>query len=210
MHEGILSVVGGTPLIRLDKVLPEARFSLYAKLESLNPGGSIKDRPALAILTEAFRAGRIRPDTIIVESSSGNMGIGLAQACRYHGLRFICVVDSKTAPQNLKVLKAYGAEIDFVDQPDPESGELLQARLNRVKALLSEIDNAFWPNQYENMDNAGAHYRTTMQEVATELSGQVDFLFVATSTCGTIRGCGEYIRDHGLRPGSSLSTRWEA
>lgn len=171
---------------------------LYGKLEALNPGGSIKDRPALAILTEALADGSVQPGDVVVESSSGNMGVGLAQACRYHGLRFICVVDPKTAEQNLKVLRAYGAEIDYVAQPDPETGEFLQARLKRVESLVRELGNAFWPNQYANRNNPASHYRTTMTEITTALDGQVDYLFAATSTCGTIRGCGEYIQDHAL------------
>ncbi len=198
MRDGILSTIGNTPLVLLSRLLPSAGFRLFAKLEALNPGGSIKDRPALAILEAALRSGEIRPETVVVESSSGNMGIGLAQACRYHGLRFICVVDPRTSEQNLRVLRAYGAEIDRVREPDPVSGEFLQARLNRVQELLGEIGDVFWPNQYANRHNPGAHYQTTMHEVATELAGQVDVLFVATSTCGTIRGCAEYIRDHGL------------
>jgi 2,3-diaminopropionate biosynthesis protein SbnA len=195
-HDGILSAVGGTPMVRLTKLFPDAGFVLFAKLESLNPGGSIKDRPALAILAAALRAGEIGPGSVIIESSSGNMGIGLAQACRYYGLRFICVVDPKAAAQNLKLLKVYGAEIDYVAEPDPESGEFLQARLKRVQVLVDQIDKAFWPNQYANAHNSASHYHTTMQEVATALGEKVDFLFAATSTCGTIRGCGEYVRDH--------------
>jgi len=192
--DGILEAVGGTPLIRLRRYLPEAPFQLFAKLEALNPGGSIKDRPALAILEDALQSGAIGPQTVVIESSSGNMGIGLAQACRYHGLRFLCVVDAKISPLNLRVLRAYGAEIDFIREPDPESGEFLQARLNRVRSLLTEIKNSFWPNQYANVLNPRAHFDTTMQEIAVALSGKVDFLFVATSTCGTVTGCSEYVR----------------
>jgi len=198
MHQGILSTIGNTPLVALKRLLPSADFQLFAKLEALNPGGSIKDRPALLILEEALRSGAIGPETVVVESSSGNMGIGLAQACRYYGLRFICVVDPKSSRQNLRVLRAYGAEIDLVAEPDPLSGEFLQARLNRVQVLIRDIEKAFWPNQYANQHNAEAHYRTTMSEVAMALAGKVDVLLVATSTCGTIRGCTEYIRDHGL------------
>jgi cysteine synthase A len=195
-QEGILSAVGGTPMIRLNRLFPDSDFDLFAKLEALNPGGSIKDRPALAILTAALSAGEIGPGSVIIESSSGNMGIGLAQVCRYHGLRFICVVDPKSAAQNLRILEAYGAEIDYVTEPEPKTGEFLQARLNRVRTLVDQIDNSFWPNQYANAHNSTSHYHTTMHEVATDLGGKVDFLFIATSTCGTIRGCGDYIRDH--------------
>jgi 2,3-diaminopropionate biosynthesis protein SbnA len=196
--DGILEAVGGTPLIRLRRYFPDARFELHAKLEALNPGGSIKDRPAKRILEEALASGVVRSGTVVIESSSGNMGIGLAQACRYHGLRFICVVDTKTTEANLRVLSAFGAEIDLVSEPDPETGEFLQARLKRVQVLLGEIAGSFWPNQYENLQNSGAHYHTTMHEVATALDGNVDFLFIPTSTCGTLRGCCEYVRDHGM------------
>jgi 2,3-diaminopropionate biosynthesis protein SbnA len=196
--DGILDAVGGTPLVRLRRYFPDARFELYAKLEALNPGGSIKDRPATRILEEALSSGIVRAGTVVIESSSGNMGIGLAQACRYHGLRFICVVDTKTTEANLRVLAAFGAEIDLVSEPDPETGELLQARLKRVQVLLGEIPGSFWPNQYANLHNSGSHYHTTMHEVATALDGRVDFLFVPTSTCGTLRGCCEYVRDHDL------------
>ncbi|MFL6202788.1 MAG: 2,3-diaminopropionate biosynthesis protein SbnA [Thermoanaerobaculia bacterium] len=198
ISEGILSTIGRTPLVRLRRFVPGAGFQLFAKLEALNPGGSIKDRPARAILEDALRSGLIDQGTLIIESSSGNMGIGLAQACRYHGLRFLCVVDPKTAPANLRILRAYGAEIDLVEEPDPESGELLQARLNRVRELLGRNGNAFWPNQYAHLQNPASHYSTTMHEVASALGRKVDYLFVATSTCGTIRGCGEYVRDNGL------------
>lgn len=185
-------------MVRLSRYLPDADFELFGKLESLNPGGSIKDRPAKEILEAGLRAGEIGPGTVVVESSSGNMGIGLAQACRYHGLRFVCVVDPKTTTQNLRVLEAYGAKIDFVDEPDPATGEFLQARIERVNELLKTIEGAFWPNQYANRNNPVSHYRTTMHEVVTALDGRVDFVFAAVSTCGTVHGCAEYIRDHRL------------
>lgn len=199
MRKGILSTIGNTPLIRLSRVFRENGFRLFAKLEGFNPGGSAKDRPALNILEEAIEAGVIRPETVIVESSSGNLGIGLAQACRYFGLRFICVVDPKTTQQNIRILKAYGAEIDLVPWPDPVTGEFLQARIDRVQYLLRSSRNSFWPNQYANLANAGAHYKTTMREIVAALDGEIDYLFCATSTCGTIRGCSEYARDHNLR-----------
>jgi 2,3-diaminopropionate biosynthesis protein SbnA len=126
------------------------------------------------------------------------MGIGLAQVCAVRNLRFICVVDSKTTRQNLKLLKIYGAEIDEVTAPDPATGEFLQARIRRVGELLDSIDNSFWPNQYANLHNPTSHYET-MREILTRLDGRVDYLFCATSTCGTIRGCSEYLREQGLR-----------
>lgn len=198
MNEGVLSAIGKTPLVRLSRVIPDARFRLFAKLEGLNPGGSTKDRPAFSIIRYAIESGDIRPGTVVIESSSGNMGIGLAQACLYYGLRFVCVVDPKTTAQNVRLLQAYGAEVDIVQKPDETTGEYLQARLNRVKALLNSTENTFWPNQYSHRYNPIAHHQT-MHEVVTELGGNVDYFFCATSTCGTIRGCAEYVRRHDLQ-----------
>jgi cysteine synthase A len=200
MNEGILSVIGNTPLIELRKVSKDYRFRLFAKLEALNPGGSMKDRPALSIIRHAIAAGVVGPETVVIESSSGNMGIGLAQVCSYLGLRFICVVDPKTTLQNVRLLKVYGAEVDFVTEPDPLSGEFLQARIDRVQSLCDAIGNSFWPNQYANLHNPRAHQQT-MHEIVMELGREVDYLFCATSTCGTMRGCAEYVREqkHGTK-----------
>src|SRR5215471_12624241 len=166
MTESILSTIGNTPLVRLTRVLPDCPFRLFAKLEGFNPGGSAKDRPALHILQEAMRTGAVKAGTVVIESSSGNLGIGLAQACRYLGLRFICVVDPKTTTQNVRILKAFGAEIDMVSVPDPTTGEFLHARISRVRSLLKTVRDSFWTNQYANVLNSEAHYRTTMHEIA--------------------------------------------
>jgi N-(2-amino-2-carboxyethyl)-L-glutamate synthase len=197
MKEGILSAIGDTPLIKMVNVFSPLRFRLFAKLEMFNPGGSMKDRPAVNMIREGLRSGLIRADSVIIESSSGNMGIGLAQACSYFGLKFICVIDAKTTVQNRILLQAYGAEVNLVDKPDPETGEFLQARLNRVKELLALHKNAFWTNQYSNTHNSDAHHQT-MHEIVTALDGKVDYLFCSASTCGTLRGCSEYIRKQEL------------
>ncbi len=198
MTNGILGAIGNTPLVRLTRVFGNLRFELYGKLEALNPGGSMKDRPACRILSEGLASGEITPDTVVVESSSGNMGIGLAQACSVLGLAFVCVVDPKTTAQNVRLLEAYGAHVDRVTEPDPLTGEFLQARLNRVRELLDSIPHAFWPNQYANVNNARAHHQT-MHEIVTALRGRVDLLFCATSTCGTLRGCADYVQRRRMR-----------
>lgn len=198
VNEGVLSVVGNTPLIKLNRIFTDIDFDLYAKLECLNPGGSTKDRSAVSIIKHGIQSGAIRPGTVVIESSSGNMGIGLAQVCSYNDLSLICVVDPKTTHQNLSLLKAYGAKVDMVTEPDPETGEFLQARLNRVHELLRTTDNSFWCNQYANLHNPLAHEQT-MHEIATALDDKVDYLFCATSTCGTIRGCSDYIKEQGLK-----------
>lgn len=196
-NEGILSTIGNTPLARLTHMFADSPFHFFAKLEGFNPGGSIKDRAAYTILRNALDRGIIQPGGTIVESSSGNMGIGLAQACAYLRLKFICVVDIKTTKQNIEILKTYGAEVDIVSEPDPRTGEYLQARLDRVRALTCSLENSYWTNQYSNVFNAIAHHQT-MHEIATALGGAVDYLFCSTSTCGTLRGCAEYIREHNL------------
>lgn len=197
MREGILSLIGNTPLTKLTRVLGNTHFDLYAKLEGFNPGGSIKDRAAYYIIKQAMEDGEIGPDTVVIESSSGNMGIGLAQACTYFGLRFICIVDPKTTQQNIRLLKAYGAGVDVVQDPDPITKEYLHARIERVRVLREEIPNSFWPNQYANVFNAMAH-RHTMHEIVMALDQKVDYLFCAASTCGTLRGCAEYVQMNNL------------
>ena len=197
MESSVLSSIGNTPLVRLSRVMKDSHIRLYAKLESFNPGGSIKDRAAVSIITHAMQSGRLKPGATVIESSSGNMGIGLAQACAYHGLRFVCVVDTKTTSKNVEVLKAYGAQVEIISEPDPVTGELLQARINRVKRLLELTPNSFWPDQYSNIYNAIAH-RRTMHEIMTQMDGQVDYLFCAASTCGTVRGCSDYAHENDL------------
>jgi len=194
---GVIDAIGDTPLVRLTRVFDDMRFDLYAKLEALNPGGSMKDRPAYRVLEDAIACGDITRDSVVIESSSGNMGIGLAQACTCYGLKFICVVDPRTTAQNIRLMEAYGAVVDCVSEPDPSTGEFLQARLNRVHELVDSIPNSYWPNQYENLSNARAHHET-MREIAAALRGRVDVLVCATSTCGTLRGCAEYIRATGM------------
>jgi cysteine synthase A len=194
-QQGILGAVGNTPLVRLGRLFRSAE--VYAKLELLNPSGSAKDRPALRMIRQAWQAGKIGPGSVVIESSSGNLAISLATICNLLGLRFISVIDPRTTENNVRILKAAGAEIELVRDPDPTTGEYLPARLRRVQQLLKEISGSYWPNQYGNPDNYLAHYHTTMKEIIDEL-GRADFVIGAVSTCGTLRGCAEYVRDRGL------------
>lgn len=182
----------------MTRVFKAYDFRLYAKLEGFNPGGSIKDRAALNIIQQALKTGEVESGTTVIESSSGNMGIGLAQVCAYYGLRFICVIDPKTTKSNIEILKTYGAEIEYVSEPDPVTGEFLQARINCVRHLVNSIPNSYWPDQYSNLNNLKAHY-VTMREVLTQLGREPEYLFCATSTCGTVRGCAEFVRDNSLK-----------
>lgn len=199
-HGGILSTVGETPLVELVKLPPGLDFRVYAKLEMANPGGSIKDRSALSMLADRIASGELVPGrSTVVESSSGNLAVGIAQICRYHGIRFICVVDAKTNSHNVGMLHAYGAEVEMVNRPGAD-GEYLAARIRRVREIVETLPGAYWPNQYANELNPRAHEQT-MREIASALDGRVDYLFSAISSFGTLRGCSQYIGTH------SLSTR---
>ncbi|NYT96279.1 2,3-diaminopropionate biosynthesis protein SbnA [Salinispora sp. H7-4] len=197
-YKGILATIGRTPLVELSSLVPGAAFNVFAKVERFNPGGSIKDRSALSMLNDALRDGRVVPGrSVVVESSSGNLAVGLAQICRNLGLRFICVVDGKTTGVNLAILHAFGAEVEVVTERDELTGEYLPVRLRRARELVEEIPDAFWPNQYANPLNPRAH-ETTMSEITEALDGRVDYLFASVSTFGTLRGCADHIRREGL------------
>ena len=197
---GVLTAIGNTPLVRLENFFRgTADASVYAKLELLNPMGSSKDRAAASMLLAAIRDGRVVPGkTTIIESTSGNTGVALASVCKYYQLPLICVVDGRMTGQHGNILRAFGAVIDEVTVPDPATGELLPARLRRVQELLRLRAPAFWPNQYENLDNARAH-QVTCAEIVSQLGRAPDYIFCATGTCGTLRGCADYLRAHDAR-----------
>lgn len=193
---GILGAIGNTPLVALTRFLPDRDIELWAKLEASNPGGSAKARPASRMLKDALAQGLIGPDTTVIESTSGNMGVGLAQACLYHEVRLICVVDTRAHDTNVRTLRALGADVRVVVEPDPETGDLLAARLALVQELLASTPDSYWPNQYANQSNPDAHADGTMREIDDALDGELDYLFVATSTAGTLRGCQLYLEEH--------------
>ncbi|MAT13798.1 MAG: 2,3-diaminopropionate biosynthesis protein SbnA [Planctomyces sp.] len=193
--DGVLNAVGKTPLVKLSRILSD-RVRLYAKLECFNPGGSAKDRPAKRMIEEALRSGEINQNTTIIESSSGNMGVALAQVCGYYGLSFICVVDSRAQSHNVQIMRALGAHIICVN--NPADGDFLGQRLERVRALTRAIPDSWWPNQYENLANPQAHQEGTIPEIIDELGEAPDYLFVATSSTGTARGCQQYLRKQNL------------
>jgi 2,3-diaminopropionate biosynthesis protein SbnA len=198
MASGVLTAVGSTPLVELKRILPGTGVRVFAKLEQFNPGGSIKDRSALSMLRGQIESGQLTPGlSFVVESSSGNLAVGMAQICRYFGLRFVCVVDPKINKHTLAILRAYHAEIDMVAEPDKQTGEYLPARLARVRELVAGDPHAFWPNQYGNPLNPKAHEQT-MHEIANAMNGQVDYLFCAVGSFGTLRGCAQYIANYGM------------
>jgi N-(2-amino-2-carboxyethyl)-L-glutamate synthase len=197
--DGILSTIGRTPLVRLNRLFPANRIEIFAKLEALNPGGSMKDRPALRMVRDALQSGLVHRRSLLVESSSGNLAIGLAQTCAAMGLRLRVVVDPKITQTNLKILRAYGAEIDMVGTPDPETGEYLAARQRRVAELLATVPGAVNLNQYANPGNPSSHREGTVAELLHTLNGELDWLVIAVSTCGTLRGARQAVAERGLK-----------
>jgi len=189
----VLDAIGNTPLIALRRYPLRADIEVWGKLEASNPAGSSKDRSATRLILDAVADGRIGAGTTVVESTSGNLGVGLAQACRYLGLALICVVDSRTHETNLRTMRALGAEVRVVDEEAAAGGDLLAARLELVERLATTIPDAHWPNQYENPSSPAAHAEGTMREIDEALDGRIDYLFVATSTTGTLRGCCDYL-----------------
>ena len=196
---GIVDAIGDTPLVELRRLLGRRDVHVWAKLEAANPGGSAKDRPAARMIEDAIADGSLAPGGTVVESSSGNLGVGLAQACRYHGLRLVCVVDVHANAANVRMMRALGAEVRVVTRPDPSTGELLAARLALVADLLREIPGAVWTDQYANRSNPAAHAAGTMREIDEALDAPLDHLLVATGTTGTLHGCADHLRAHGRR-----------
>jgi cysteine synthase A len=166
------------------------------KLEGYNPAGSSKDRPAVAMLRGALADGRIAGGSLVIEASSGNTGVALAKACAVLGLRFRCLVDPGTTRANLAIMRAYGAEVEMIDTPDAD-GEYLPPKRSRIRDILAHDASAFWPDQYANPANPESHAQGTIREILNELGRAPDALFVATSTCGTLRGCMETLKAEG-------------
>ncbi|MCC5906335.1 MAG: 2,3-diaminopropionate biosynthesis protein SbnA [Balneolaceae bacterium] len=197
IETGLLSTIGKTPLVLLKKLYPGLSSTFYAKLEMFNPGGSSKDRTAWFMLSNAMDEGKLTQNSTIIESSSGNMAIGLAQVCRYLGLHLIVVTDPKINRRTLDLLRVYGTQIERVTKAD-SSGNYLNNRLERVRQLLDTISDSYWPNQYSNELNPAAHYET-MKEIVNSCPEPPDYILAATSTCGTIMGCARYVREHHLK-----------
>ena len=193
VHESVVSCIGHTPLVYLRRLFPEHGLDVIAKLEFLNPGGSIKDRPARYIIEQGLRDGTIKPGSHLIESSSGNFGIALAMVARIYQLTFTCVVDPKISPTNLQILRHFGANIEMVQAPDQHGG-YLKTRIAHVHTLLATMPHSLWVNQYANQLNWQAHYYHTGTEIIADLDRPIDCLIIGVSTTGTITGIARRLR----------------
>ncbi|MCS6850930.1 MAG: cystathionine beta-synthase [Gemmataceae bacterium] len=193
MHETILQTIGHTPLVRLRRVSEGLSASIYVKLESLNPGGSVKDRVGLAMVNEAERRGWLRPGGTIIEATAGNTGVGLAMAAAVKGYRCIFVLPDKMSKEKISLLKAYGAEIVITPtNVPPDSPESYNGVADR---LAREIPGAWRPNQFTNLANPEIHYRTTGHEIWEQTDGRVTVFVAGVGTGGTISGVGRYLKE---------------
>ena len=193
LYSSVAACVGRTPLVALARQFPPPGPTVIAKLELMNPSGSMKDRPAAYIVERGLDDGTITPASHLIESSSGNFGISLAAAARVHDLEFTCVVDPKTTPANLRILQSLGARVEIVTEPD-EHGCYLAARLERVAELCRSEPRSVWINQYANERSWQAHYHGTAGEILADLDGALDCLVVPVSTTGTILGLARRLR----------------
>src|SRR3954466_7463660 len=189
----LLDLVGATPIVRLDKLRGDGGAMLLAKLEYLNPGGSVKDRIGLPMIERAEREGKLRPGGTIVEPTSGNTGVGLAIAAAIKGYRCIFVMPDKMSQEKISMLRAYGAEVVItptaVEPDSPESYYSVSSR------LAEEIPGGFKPDQYSNMNNPEAHYLTTGPEIWEQTGGELDAIVISVGTGGTISGVGKYFKE---------------
>ncbi|OCA85362.1 2,3-diaminopropionate biosynthesis protein SbnA [Bacillus wudalianchiensis] len=194
IKQSIAECIGGTPVVSLNRLFSDQDMELFAKLEYMNPGGSMKDRPAKFIIERGLKDGTITPDTHLIESTSGNLGIALAMITRLYQLKLTCVVDPKISPTNLKILQRLGANVDMVTEPD-EHGGYLKTRIKRVNELANIEKNALWINQYANEDNWKSHYYGAGTELIEQLPDRIDYFLAPVSTSGSIMGISRKLRE---------------
>ncbi len=189
----ILETIGNTPLIKLNRIAADLPAQVFIKMETFNPGNSIKDRMALKMLEDAERRGDIKPGGTIIECTSGNTGMGLALAAVVKGYRCIFTTTDKQSKEKVDILKALGAEVIVcptnVEPDDPRSYYSVAERLSK------EIPNSYWCNQYDNLSNRQAHYETTGPEIWQQTDGKITHLVVGVGTGGTISGTGRYLKE---------------
>ncbi len=192
-YNRVENLVGATPLVRLNRVTAGLRPTIMVKLESMNPGGSVKDRIGLAMIEDAERTGQLKPGGTIVEATAGNTGVGLAISAAAKGYRCIFVMPDKMSQDKVYLLKAYGAEVVITrtDVP-PDSPESYNGVADK---LAGEIPDAFRPNQFANPINPTAHYQTTGPEIWADTDGLVDVLVAGIGTGGTISGTGRFLKE---------------
>ena len=193
IYNSVLELVGNTPLLRLNNI--EKKFglkaTLLAKLEFFNPAGSVKDRVGLALIEEAEKKGLLNKESVIIEPTSGNTGIGLAMAAAVKGYKAIIVMPETMSEERKKLMIAHGAELVLT-----EGSKGMAGAIEKAEELAKEIPNSFIPDQFSNPDNALAHYKTTGPEILKDTQGKADILVAGIGTGGTITGTGKFLKEN--------------
>ncbi len=193
IHDNILGVIGDTPMVRINRITKDVAATVYAKIETFNPGNSIKDRMALQMIEDAEKSGALKPGGTIIEGTSGNTGMGLAIAAVIKGYKCIFTTTDKQSKEKADALKAFGAEVIVcptnVDPEDPRSYYSVSSRLQ------AEVPNSWKANQYDNLSNSKAHYEQTAPEIWAQTGGRIEHLVVGVGTGGTISGIGRYLKE---------------
>ena len=190
-YQNILEAVGQTPLVKINKLNP-TKHLILAKLESFNPGGSVKDRMALHIINEAEKTGLLKPGGTIIEATSGNTGVGLALIAAVKGYQCIFTIPDKMSQEKIDLLKAFGARV--IVTPTNISPDSPKSYYQVAKKLARQIPNSFYVNQYHNLKNPEAHYLTTGPEIWQQTNGKIDYLVAGMGTGGTISGAAKYLK----------------
>jgi cysteine synthase A len=191
-YNSIIDLIGKTPIVKLNKVPDSNGANVFIKLESFNPGGSVKDRAALNMIEQAEKEGKLIPgESTIIEPTSGNTGIGLAMVCATKGYRCIITMPDNATKERIKIMKAYGAEVHLTP-----SALRMQGSIDEAKRIAKDIPNHFIPMQFENPANANAHRGTTAVEILDTFDGQLDAFVLTAGTGGTVTGTGEELKKH--------------
>lgn len=192
-YNSILEAIGNTPMVKLNYFSKENVANIYAKVEALNPGGSIKSRTAYWMIKKAVDKGLINKDTILVEATSGNQGIGISMVGAVLGLSVVIVMPENMSLERQKMMKAYGAKV-ILTPAGNDIGEAIANSLNKAKNLVESNNKMFFLNQFGNPDNSGAHNKFTAQEILEQIDGQIDAFVSGIGTGGTITGIGEALK----------------
>lgn len=193
VYNNILETIGNTPLVKLNALTKEVKATVLAKIETTNPGNSVKDRMAIKMIEDAEAEGLIKPGGTIIEGTSGNTGMGLALGCIIKGYKLVCVLNDKQSKEKMDILRAVGAEVvvcpTAVDPDDPRSYYSVSKR------LAEETPNSWYVNQYDNLSNRKAHYEQTGPEIWEQTDGKITHFVVGVGTGGTISGTGQYLKE---------------